>query len=35
MEGGIETANKFGLIFSIEKGGESGLINLSHPPTLL
>jgi hypothetical protein len=35
MEGSIETANKFGLIFSMEKGGESGLINFSHPSTLL
>jgi hypothetical protein len=35
MEGGIETADKFSLIFPIEKGGESGLINFSHPPTLL
>jgi hypothetical protein len=29
MEGGIESANKFGLIFPIEKGGESGSINFS------
>jgi hypothetical protein len=35
MEGGIETANKFSLIFPIEKRRESGLINFSHPPTLL
>jgi hypothetical protein len=35
MEGGIETANKFGLIFPMEKEGESSLINFSHPPTFL
>jgi hypothetical protein len=35
MEGSIETANKFSLIFPMEKGGESGSINFSHPPTLL
>jgi hypothetical protein len=35
MEGSIETADKFSLIFPIEKGGESGSINFSHPPTLL
>jgi hypothetical protein len=35
MEGGIETADKFSLIFPIEKGGESGSINFSHPPILL
>jgi hypothetical protein len=35
IEGGIETANKFSLIFPIEKGGESGSINFSHPLTLL
>jgi hypothetical protein len=35
MEGGIETADKFSLIFPIEKGGESSSINFSHPPTLL
>jgi hypothetical protein len=32
MKGGIETANNFGLM---EKGGESGSINFSYPPTLL
>jgi hypothetical protein len=35
MESGIEIANKFGLIFPIEKGGESGSINFPHLPTLL
>jgi hypothetical protein len=35
MEGGIEAADKFGLIFSMEKGGESGSINFPHSPTLL
>jgi hypothetical protein len=35
MEGGIETADKFGLIFSMEKGGESSSINFPHSPTLL
>jgi hypothetical protein len=30
MEGGIETADKFSLIFPIEKGEESGSINFSH-----
>jgi hypothetical protein len=35
MKGSIETVNKFSLIFPIEKGGESGAINFSHPPTLL
>jgi hypothetical protein len=35
MEGGIKTANKFSLIFPMEKGGESGSINFSHPSTLL
>jgi hypothetical protein len=35
MEGGIETADKFSLIFLIEKRGESGSINFSHPPILL
>jgi hypothetical protein len=34
MEGSIETANKFSLIFPMEKGGESGSINFStHPPS--
>jgi hypothetical protein len=31
MEGGIETTNKFGFIFSMEKGEESGSINFPHP----
>jgi hypothetical protein len=35
MKGGIETADQFSLIFPMEKGGESGSINFSHPPTLL
>jgi hypothetical protein len=35
IEGGIETADKFGLIFSIEKEGESSSINFSHPSILL
>jgi hypothetical protein len=35
MEGSIVTANKFSLIFPMEKAGESGSINFSHPPTLL
>jgi hypothetical protein len=35
IKGSIETADKFGLIFSMEKGGESGSINFSHPLTLL
>jgi hypothetical protein len=35
IEGGIETADNFSLTFPIEKGGESGSINFSHPPTLL
>jgi hypothetical protein len=35
IEGGIETANKFSLIFPMEKRGESGSIIFSHPPTLL
>jgi hypothetical protein len=35
MKGSIEIADKFSLIFPIEKGGESGSINFSHPPTLL
>jgi hypothetical protein len=35
MKGDIETVDKFSLIFSMEKGGESGSINFSHPPTLL
>jgi hypothetical protein len=35
IEGGIKIANKFGLIFPIQKGGESGSINFSHPPILL
>jgi hypothetical protein len=34
MEGGIETANKFSLTFSMEKGGESGpIIFPTHPPS--
>jgi hypothetical protein len=33
IEGGIETADKFSLIFPIEKGGESGSINFSHSPS--
>jgi hypothetical protein len=33
MEGGIETANKLGLIFPLEKRRESGSINFPHPPT--
>jgi hypothetical protein len=35
IKSGIETANKFSLIFPIAKGGESGSINFSHPSTLL
>jgi hypothetical protein len=35
MEGSIETADKFSLIFPMEKGGKSGSINFSHLPTLL
>jgi hypothetical protein len=35
IEGGIETADKFSLIFPMEKEGESGSINFSHLPTLL
>jgi hypothetical protein len=35
MEDGVETVNKFGLIFPMEKEGESGSINFSHPPILL
>jgi hypothetical protein len=35
MEGGIEIVDKFSLIFSMEKGGESGSINFSHPLILL
>jgi hypothetical protein len=35
MKGSIETADKFILIFPIEKEGESGSINFSHPPTFL
>jgi hypothetical protein len=35
MKGGIETADKFSLTFPMEKEGESGSINFSHPPTLL
>jgi hypothetical protein len=31
IKGSIETANKFSLIFPIEKGEESGSINFSHP----
>jgi hypothetical protein len=34
MKSGIKTADKFSLTFSMEKGGESSLINFSHPPTL-
>jgi hypothetical protein len=35
IEGGIETIDKFSLTFPIEKRGESGSINFSHPPILL
>jgi hypothetical protein len=35
IEGSIETVDKFGLIFSIEKRGESGSINFPHSPILL